>query len=459
MLLWIKLRVLLPLVLGLVNCGGSSSPPLLPPPPPGVLPVRIERTARGYELLRDGQPYYIRGVAGTQQLDRVRTLGGNSLRLYTTNYAGTLLDEAQRQGLTVMLGLWMTPEYEHFDYFDQEKVARQRAELREQVLRFRHHPALLMWNIGNELDLHITSPQTFKVLNEMVRMVHELDPYHPVTTTLSSNVGNTILVRRFCPDLDLLTINMFGQLSDIEESIKAAGWVKPYIVGEYGARGWWESPVTSWQAPIDQSSNAKAEFMRLRYEKGIRKQRRQCLGSYILYWGQRQEQTPMWFSLFTANGEKTAVVDVVHSLWTGRQVANRAPALADLRLAGLPARASTLLQPGRLYRASVRATDPEQDSLRLVWEVVPEVNEYITLPQHRTPPQALPSAVRPDGPQRALLRAPTQKGPYRLLVTAFDGHGSVATHSFPFYVGRPTAEERLDRRQAELSFKKRILQQ
>jgi hypothetical protein len=34
-----------------------------------------------------------------------------------------------------------------------------------------------------------------------------------------------------------------------------------------------------------------------------------------------------------------------------------------------------------------------------------------------------------------VLRAPTPSGAYRLLVDVFDGHGSVTSHSFPFFVG------------------------
>ena len=159
----------------------------IPPPPPGVTPVQVVRTATGYQLLRGGAPYQIKGVAGLQQLDRVRALGGNSVRIYTTTYADAIMDKAHEQGLTVMLGLWMKPEYEDFDYFDRKAVAEQREEIRQQVLKYRNHPALLMWNVGNELDNHTNNPRAFQILNEVTRMIHELDPYHPVTTSLTSN--------------------------------------------------------------------------------------------------------------------------------------------------------------------------------------------------------------------------------------------------------------------------------
>ncbi|UPL50784.1 glycoside hydrolase family 2 TIM barrel-domain containing protein [Hymenobacter sublimis] len=438
------------------GCHSAGTHPEQQPVAPGVVPVQVVKTKDGYQLLRGGKPYTIKGVAGLQQLERVQALGGNSLRLYTTNYADAILDKAQQQGLTVMLGLWMKPEYEDFDYFDRKAVARQQAEIREQVLRFRHHPALLMWNVGNELDNHTNNPRAFQALNEVARMIHELDPHHPVTTTLTSNFNMVSAVERFCPDLDVLTVNIFGGLGELDSRLVQDGWAGPYIVGEYGARGWWEAPRTTWRAPLDQSSNTKAEFMRTRFEKSVTGQPRRCLGSYVLYWGQRFEQTAMWFSLFTDKGEKTAVVDMVHYLWTGKQVANKAPRLTRLRLGGLPPERNVLLRPGATYQASVEATDPEADSLRFTWQVVPEVDENFVLPQDRTAPEPLPNIIQQAQGERVLLQAPRKKGPYRLLVMANDGHGSVATHSYPFFVGQLTAADRAKEPQG--SFRKKAFQ-
>jgi hypothetical protein len=149
----------------------------------------------------------------------------------------------------------------------------------------------------------------------------------------------------------------------------------------------------------------------------------------------------MWFSLFTRTGEKTAVVDMVHYLWTGKSMPNRAPSLRSLLLAGKTPLKNTLLRPGGTYEATVVASDPEGDSLDIKWEVVPDVNENFILPQHRTEREALPAAiVQAQGP-RALVKAPVKRGAYRLMVTAYDGKGSVATHSYPFFVGVLTAAD------------------
>jgi hypothetical protein len=403
-------------------------------PPKGVLPVQIVRTAKGYQLMRGGKPYVIKGVAGLQQLDRVRAMGGNSIRVYTTKYADALLDEAHRNGLTVMLGLWMKPEYEHFDYFDPEAVRVQREAIRAEVLRYRYHPALLAWNVGNELDNHTNNPRVYQAVNEVVRMIHELDPYHPVTTTVTSRLDLVHALPKHCPDLDFLSVNVFGELGVISNKLISKNWRGPYLIGEFGARGWWEAPATRWKAPLDQSSSVKAEHIRRGFRKTIVGDSSRCLGSYVLYWGQRFEQTNMWFSLFTRQGEKTGVVDVINHLWTGKYPKNRAPILEQLRVNGKQDRDNTYLRPGTSYLAAVQATDPEGDPLRAEWELVPEIDEFKVLPQDRTPPEPIPGLLTPKQGLEATLRTPDQPGPYRLLVSVYDGQGSLATHSFPFYV-------------------------
>ena len=48
---------------------------------PAVTVEVVERES-GYVLLRDGEPYFVRGVGGTRSLDRLAELGGNSIRTW-----------------------------------------------------------------------------------------------------------------------------------------------------------------------------------------------------------------------------------------------------------------------------------------------------------------------------------------------------------------------------------------
>jgi beta-galactosidase/beta-glucuronidase len=156
----------------------------------GPVKVEIVRTETGYMLMRDGEPYVVRG-AGMEIDDvaRFAANGGNSIRTWTTQSrvqdTGELLDAAHAHGVTVALGLPMKPERHGFDYGDPLAVAAQRESLRGDILRYRHHPALLAWIVGNELNHSYTDPRVFDAVEDVARMIKALDPSHPVTTALA----------------------------------------------------------------------------------------------------------------------------------------------------------------------------------------------------------------------------------------------------------------------------------
>lgn len=400
--------------------------------PAGVVPVQVRHSPRGYELLRGGRPYFLRGGAGLQQLDKLRAAGGNTIRLWSTDYAAPLLEQARQQGLSVMLGLWVQPEGPGFSYFDPQQVAAQQARLRQQVLQFRRHPALLMWNIGNELELHDPNPRLFAALNDLARMIHALDPYHPVTLSMSNITAWGRAVKEQVPAVDVLSVNVYGRLGRLPQLLAQSSWTGPYIVTEYGGRGYWESDSTAWEAPREQTSAAKADFVRARYGPGIRDDSTHCLGGYAFFWGSKHELTPTWFSLFEPTGEKTELVDELQFQWRGTYPPNRAPHLTSLTLGpysvdGPDAR----LLAGQTYPAAIVATDPDGDSLQTRWELRPEVASNLGEKVLNTPTEPVPGAVPRAAGLRAEVRMPSRPGAYRLYARIFDGHGSVGTANIP----------------------------
>lgn len=425
-------------------CGTRKPAQLVDAEQPGVVPagvrvVKVQKTPTGFQLLRDGQPYFIRGGAGLQRLGQLRQAGGNSIRLWSTDYAAPLLDEAQQQGLTVTLGIWLDLESRNFTYYDPAMVQAQLLRMREQVLRYRHHPALLMWNVGNEVELSTSSPRFFEAVEGIARMVHELDPYHPVTISMSKFQDYGAQMQKLAPSVDILSVNTYGKLASLPSLMQEIGWQKPYIVSEYGGLGYWEAYTTSWRAPIEQTSADKAQFVKTRYRQSIAADTNHCLGSYIFFWGYKFEYTPTWFSLFEPTGEKTELVDELNLLWNKHYPTNRSPHLIDLQLNGLAANASVQLQAGKQYAALVHVTDPEGDSLTARWEVMPDMPPGANAVAVQNPLESVPGCVLEASGKQATVRAPAKPGIYRLYVRVFDGHGSVGTANVPFEVLGPAS--------------------
>jgi len=85
--------------------------------------TKVVKTNSGFELQRDGKPYYIKGVGGEVNMEKIVAIGANSIRTWGVERAQEVLDEAQRNGLTVMLGLWVQHErhgfHLPFGYFER----------------------------------------------------------------------------------------------------------------------------------------------------------------------------------------------------------------------------------------------------------------------------------------------------------------------------------------------------
>lgn len=405
----------------------------------GAVPVEIVERDGVFQLLRGGQPYLVRGAGmefGNPGL--FASHGGNSFRTWTTQHerftAQELLDAAARHGLTVSLCIEIERERHGFDYDDEAAVAAQLEFARGEVMKYKDHPALLSWIIGNEVNLEAKNPKVYDAVNDISEMIHEVDGQHPTTTALAG-FGHDLadLTRSRMSDLDYISVQFYGDLVNLPRYMQEIGWDRPYMVTEWGAIGHWEVSGTEWGAPIEQNSSDKAENYRKSYQVAIASNERELIGNYVFLWGQKQERTPTWYGMFLADGSKTETVDVMQKIWTGSWPANRAPQIAGMTLNGATAHDSVRLAPGGSYAARVDASDPENDTLKFRWEVMQESTATQTGGDREDVPDILPDLFSGSGPE-VNLEAPAKAGTYRLFVYVYDGHGGAGHANIPFMV-------------------------
>jgi hypothetical protein len=408
--------------------------------PSSHVKVELKNVDGRYELFRGGKPYHIAG-AGLEFGD-VASLarhGGNSFRTWRTENGResgqVVLDRAGKNGLTVTMGLEMTGERHGFDYDDAAAVALQFERVKQEVLKYKDHPALLIWAIGNELNLNATNPRVWDVVNDISQMIHEVDPNHLTTTTLAGINKDLVRdIKQRAPDLDLLCIQMYADLPNLPRYIKETAWDGPYVVSEWGATGHWEVAKTPWGAPLENNSSVKADLYLARFKSAIQVDTTQCLGSYVFLWGQKQERTPTWYGMFLASGEETEPVDVAHYIWNGSWPDNRSPRLISAQLDGKTARDGVYLTAGQTCSATVDVKDPDGDPLSYRWEIKPESTDLKEGGDFESTPASIPGLIdKPDRPQ-VTVTAPKKSGPYRLFVYAFDGKGHAAHANIPFFV-------------------------
>ena len=396
----------------------------------------VQQENNNWQLIRNGLPYFVKGAGGSGHLKQLVACGGNSIRTWDSKEGNKILDSAQKYGLTVLMGLQVTPERHGFNYDDAAAVNKQFEQIKAEVLRLKDYPALLAWGIGNELNLDYKNPKVWNAVNDIAVMIHELDPNHPATTVLAGiNKREIDYIKAAGKGIDFLSVNTYGGLATLPREIINAGWDGPYMVTEWGPTGHWECLQTPWKSAIEETSSEKAAVYKTRYEYGVEKDKATCMGSYVFLWGQKQERTPTWYGLFTEAGEESEVINVIQYLWTGSWPANKAPHIYSLQLNKQKATDNIYLKPGVSLPVAATVTDPENDKLIYRWEILPEPVNLSQGGDHEDSPSPVKNTFtnnRNNG--TVTMRAPIKAGAYRVFVYATDGHNNVATANIPFYI-------------------------
>jgi hypothetical protein len=403
--------------------------------------VEIKAVNGRYNFYVNGELFELKGAGGGGNLALLQQSGGNSIRTWSPRNGLQVLDSAHKYNLMVAMGIGMGQELHRFDYNDTSVVAEQYNRNIKAIEELKNHPALLCWVVGNELNLspdHKTpvNPKVYDALNDIVAYIHREDPNHPVTTAFAgvSKEQMEVALER-CPNLDFISVQVYGGLGSISKQMQSTGVTKPYVVTEYGPIGHWEMPHTEWGREIEEPSAKKASGLYERIQKGIvNDSAGRCMGGYAFLWGQKQERTPTWYGMFLKSGEATAVVDELTRYWTGNYPENRAPMVDDIVLNEQQAVNNVYVKPGVRSVARVNASDPNGDELIYQWVILKEVIERSQGGARETEPEAIPFEILSASNGELEFISPAEKGEYRLFAYVFDGKNKAGTANIPFKV-------------------------
>jgi hypothetical protein len=403
--------------------------------------VEMKNINGKYRLYVNGDEFFVKG-AGCEfgACNQVAAHGGNSIRTWRVdNKLSTgkeVLDDAWEHGLMVMMGLDVAKERHGFDYNDEVAVAAQLEAIKKDVIALKDHPALLGWGVGNELNLRHTNKLVWNVVDDIAKMIKEVDGNHVVTTMLAGIGKDEVdYIREHCTNIDFLSIQMYGDIINLAQRVKEAGYDGPYLVTEWGATGHWEMPSTEWGSPIEQTSNEKAVAIKERYEKAILADDANCMGSYVFLWGQKQERTPTWYGLYTENGEKTEAINVMEYMWTGKWPEKMAPKIKNAVIVDKGGRFDNVKLPmNTQFTALVEAEHSNSQTLTARAEIMPEPVELSDGGDFEQRPTTIEGLIIKASTSEVVFKSPAQKGAYRLFIYIVDDNNNVGTVNIPFLV-------------------------
>ncbi|MDO6432551.1 hypothetical protein Q4E93_18240 [Flavitalea sp. BT771] len=408
-------------------------------PPAEKRKVFIDHKAGKFTLFRNGHPFFIKGGSGYTHLATLHESGGNTIRVWDTANLGRILDEAEANHLAVVVGL----PFHYADalsFYDADRLLKQYKALQKVVHTYKYHPALLMWCVGNELyfPFNLRYNDFYSAFGDIVDMIHVEDPDHPVTTTILNVHSKYIFNVLRKSNVDLISLNVFNKLPDMKRQIDGLTWFwkGPYLLTEWGIDGPWSGTAfTAWGAYIENSSTKKAEMYRERYEKAIAPTDPRLLGSLVFYWGQKQEYTHTWFSMFDEEGNRSESVSLMQYLWTGKFPDHMPPQINYMLIEKKGAPSDLMFNPAVTVHAEVVLLQPDSNITRVKWELLPE-DWYHTKEEDIKPvkPPPIEEHIKAGEGLTAEILTPSVGGPYRLFAKLYDKFGNFSTCNIPFYV-------------------------
>jgi hypothetical protein len=391
--------------------------------------VRVANTADGYELLLNDKPFYIQGagvgqgvVGRLNYLALAREMGANTVRTWGTDQ-GTkaYLDEAHRQGLYVAAGIWIryADENKTVSYLGGDEAEKKEKETLDYVRRFKRHPAILAWNIGNECIFFTKDPAErealCRFLEQLIQKVKKEDPNHPVLYT-SVNSLDLPYLKKYVPSLDIIGMNVYGSVIGSQSGWQALDFGKPYVITEFGPLGPWDLPKDLSGKMSEQADYTKAQQYKNHWSL-IRERRGKNVGGFAFHIGETTQESLTQWNLNDYENRREAFV-VMQKLYGAGDASDHAPRITTFTV-------PQVIAPGAEFEVELIAKDPEGSLLSYEFKASTTIQDV--LQYYVNQPVPIKAHVG-EGPKHTLV-APSKPGIYRIYGFARDQSGRSSSAS------------------------------
>ncbi|MGW6204481.1 discoidin domain-containing protein [Streptomyces sp. NPDC055089] len=396
--------------------------------------VRVAGSQGNWQLTVGGQPYTVKGLTwgpsfadAPKYMPDVKSMGVNTIRTWGTDASSKpLLDTAAANGVRVINGFWLQPgggpgaggcvNYVTDTTYKNNMLT----EFAKWVDTYKSHPATLMWNVGNEsvlglqncysgteLEAQRNAYTTF--VNDVAKKIHTIDPDHPVTST-DAWTGAWPYYKRNAPDLDLYSMNSYGNICKVRQDWVDGGYNKPYIITETGPAGEWEVPNDANGIPEQKTDVQTAEGYTTAWNcitghQGV------ALGATMFHYGIEHDFGGIWFNLLP-DGLKRLSYYAVKKAYTGSTAGDNTPPV----ISNMAVDKASNAPAGGEFTVRANVSDPQNDPL--TYKV------FLSGNYANGDKRLVEAQWRSTGNGTFAVTAPEKLGVWKVYIQAEDGHGN-----------------------------------
>ena len=205
--------------------------------------VKLHGVNNHHDLGALGAAFNVR--AAERQLEILKKMGCNAIRMSHNPPAPELLDLCDRMGFFVMdeaFDMWAKKKMKH-DYHDDWAEWHTR-DLQDMVLRDRNHPSVMVWSIGNEIREQFDSTG-ITIGKELVETVKALDTTRTVTSALTETVPEKNFIYQ-SNALDILSFNYkHYDYPDLPNRFPGVPFIAAENMSAFATRGCYDMPSDS----------------------------------------------------------------------------------------------------------------------------------------------------------------------------------------------------------------------
>lgn len=410
----------------------------------------VSKSNYKWSLLVDGNPFEIKGVtfgyaddvANYQShFEDLKFLGVNTIRLWATNdNTHKLLDIAHENGIKVMMGIWMRhgrPGMEDDDSFDYLKDQKGKDDMYNNAIqvvqKFKEHPAVLTWALGNEVYLNTATNEEKEAyslfLERIASNIKKIDNNHPITSVEAWTFGLEWW-EKYVPSIDIYGLNSYGMgVNFLSSELEKRKIDKPYIITEFGVTGEWDIKAKKHGVTVEPNDKEKYEAITKGYSEWI-KPKDNCLGVYVFHYANGKQFISPW--LLTHHNNKTRPQYwAIREAYTGNKPLNYVPEILEFSLP------DSEFESGTWIPLNLTVSDVENDSLHFSFHYNQRTGsrkrrDQINLLNHR--------GNLKEGFE---IQLPNEDGAIKVYVNVSDSYDNVGIASTAILVSDEEAKNRL----------------